>query len=103
VEKREVPVRRIDDMDESPAAETFLFSFEQKSYEIDLSRANSKRFRAAMAPFVEKARPVTSPAKVTGRKKSSSAESPKTIRAWAAANGYEVSERGRIPLDVIEV
>jgi len=91
-------VKIIDDFDgsESPDAETVTFGIDGTNYEIDLSPENSEKLRAALAPFVEKARPVT----VTSRKSGTVTRIPSnagTIRAWAKSQNIEVSERGRIP------
>lgn len=91
-------VKIVDDLDgsESPDAETVTFGIDGTNYEIDLSPENSAALHAALAPFVEKARPVT----VTSRKSGTVTRIPSnagTIRAWAKSQNIEVSERGRIP------
>lgn len=77
---------------------TVQFSFDGNHYEIDLSHDNADALREAFSDYVAAAR------KVTGRRGRVSAGSkPRSnpdelakIREWAAANGHEVSSRGRI-------
>lgn len=88
-----IEVILVDDLDGSPAKETIQFSIDGNHYEIDLSEDNAKEFRAAFRKYVRKGRSVkaTSP-------KNEAAE----IRKWAAENGFEVNERGRLRRDVVE-
>lgn len=46
----------VDDIDESPAAETIAFALDGVSYEIDLSSSNAAKLRAAVQPWVSSAR-----------------------------------------------
>lgn len=82
------------------------FTIRDKFYEIDLTEVNEEKFLKAVARFVKAAREVKPP-KPTKRQKgaSSAANDPArlaAIRAWARENGHEVSDRGRIPGDVVE-
>ena len=92
-----------DDYDGGKADETVSFSIDGAEYEIDLSAANAKGLRDALAPWLAHAR------KTGGRRKRGSAtskpagsSSSSDIRAWAVANGHEVSSRGRVSADVRE-
>ena len=92
-------VKIVDDLDgtESPDAATINFALDGTHYEIDLSPTNAEKLHAALAPFVEKARPVNV---VMSRKNAPVTRIPSdagTIRAWAKSQGVPVSERGRIP------
>lgn len=91
-----VQVVLIDDVDNGPAAETVRFALEGVQYEIDLSAAHAAELRAAFAPWVAAARKVST--RSSGKSRSSSDTSK--VRAWAKANGYDVSERGRISATV---
>ena len=96
----------IDDLDGTDLganANTLLFAFEGKEYSIDLSDANADTFRQAMAPYITAGRRVTGKAK-TARKSAAATSSSDTraVREWARTNGYEVSNRGRIPADVMQ-
>ena len=91
-----VQVVLIDDVDNGPAAETIKFAVDGAQYEIDLSSAHAAEMRAAFAPWVAAARKVSS--RVAGKARSGNDTSK--VRAWAKANGYDVSERGRISATV---
>jgi len=91
-----------DDMDGGKADLTVSFAFDGKAYEIDLSEANAAQFREVLQPYVEAARPVSNAKPSSrGRKANQSKATPAQIRQWARDSGYEVSERGRIPADVV--
>lgn len=91
---------------EKPATETIGFTFEGTPYEIDLCDKHAKQLRDAMGPFVSSARRVTS--RGSGRRRGrattsggSDRERTQAIREWARKKGIAVSERGRLPADVI--
>lgn len=95
-----------DDLDGGAADETVRFGLDGAQYEIDLSTANADKLRAAIRPYVAKAR--RAQMKATGARtapaKSSSGtrgnpDTPK-IREWAKENNYNVSDRGRIHQEV---
>jgi hypothetical protein len=78
---------------------TVTFGFDGGNYEIDLSDDNADALREAFSDYIAAAR------KVNGRSgRTSGSSAPKRgnaaelgkIREWAAANGHEVSSRGRI-------
>ncbi|HJC59971.1 MAG TPA: Lsr2 family protein [Candidatus Dietzia intestinigallinarum] len=100
-------IQYIDDLDGTDlgsSANTISFAFEGKEYSIDLSDENAARFREVMAPYVENAHRVTGTRSRTARKPAarSSSGDTKAIREWARNNGYEVSDRGRIPATIME-
>ncbi|MDQ0378761.1 histone-like nucleoid-structuring protein Lsr2 [Amycolatopsis thermophila] len=109
---QKVLVSLIDDIDGSEADETVEFGLDGISYQIDLSAENAEELRDALAQYVEHARraggrkrgtPGRAPAgKVAGRSASVDREQNQAIRAWARKNGYQVSDRGRIPSEVVE-
>lgn len=98
---RTVKVFVVDDIDGTEQAEEVEFSFDGTAYSIDLSPANKEKLASALEPFIAKATRVgrgsraKSSAPARQRKASAS-----PIREWARANGYEVSERGRISAEV---
>ena len=101
-----VNVELIDDLDESPAAETVSFALDGVSYEIDLSEANAAKLRDALALYLGHARR-TGGRRGGSRSGGGSAPAAKTngsnaadIRAWARENGFDVSERGRVSAEV---
>lgn len=104
---QKVLVSLVDDLDGSEADETVEFGLDGISYQIDLSAANAGELRDALAQYVEHAR------RSGGRKRSAGRpgvtrpaavdrEQNQAIRAWARKNGYAVSDRGRIPTEVVE-
>lgn len=89
-----------DDMDGSPADTTVRFDFGGASYEIDLSEAHAGQFAKAMEPYLENARRVSRqrrPAQAPSRIRHDQSE----VRTWAREQGLKISERGRIPADVL--
>ena len=110
-------VRLVDDLDGQSADETVEFGIDGRNYEIDLSKKNAGRLRDALADFVGAAR------RSGGRRRSGGAgsgsasagagtapkgrasidrEQNQAIRDWARKRGMKVSDRGRIPADVLE-
>jgi hypothetical protein len=98
-----VTVALEDDLDGGAAAETVRFAFGGSDYEIDLSKKNAAAFRKQLAPFIEHARKAgrAGQPRRTGRTAASRQRSG-DIRAWAKDHGLAVSERGRIPANVVE-
>jgi Lsr2 len=91
-----------DDLDGGTADETVRFGISGAAYEIDLSTKNARRFRRALAPFVEHARKAgRGPRRRPARPASARARSGE-VRAWAKTQGIPVSDRGRIPASVAE-
>ncbi|KAA0918189.1 Lsr2 family protein [Dietzia sp. ANT_WB102] len=102
-------VQYIDDLDGTDlgsVANTISFAFDGKEYTIDLSDENAEKFREVMAPYVENGHRVSSSKAKPARRASARSSSPsgdtKAIREWARNNGYEVSDRGRIPGDIMD-
>lgn len=91
----------VDDIDGTPDATTVTFSVHKDSYEIDLSDANLDKLRAALEPFIKKARKQSKP-KATAKRRSRASNESKAIREWAAENGHEVPTRGRVPQAVVD-
>ena len=103
---RQTTVTLVDDLDGSEAEEQVEFSVDGRTYEIDLSPVNASRLRDALAPFVSAARRAggrrgaAAPAPAPTRAGSDRAQN-QAIREWAIAQGMKVSERGRIPTNVL--
>ncbi len=112
-------VRLVDDLDGEAADETVEFGVDGKNYEIDLSKENAGRLRDALADFVSAAR------RAGGRRRGGNnagssnnngggagsapkgrtaidREQNQAIRDWARKRGMKVSDRGRIPAEVLE-
>lgn len=90
-----------DDISGGPAEETLQFRLGTAEYEIDLNGKNARRFRTQMAPFIDHARR-TSLRQRRPARPASARERSADVRAWAKARGIQVSDRGRIPANVIE-
>ncbi len=100
---QKVQVVLVDDIDGGTADETVSFSLDGVAYEIDLTTANAGKLRDALAPWVGHARRVGGRTRTGARRAGTSRSSGgknAEIREWARANGYSVSERGRIPAEV---
>jgi hypothetical protein len=101
-------VRLIDDLDGKVADETIEFGIDGKNYEIDLSKANAGKLRDALASFVAAARRSGGRRSRSGasagqaRRPSIDREQNQAIREWARKRGMKVSDRGRIPAEVLE-
>jgi hypothetical protein len=103
-------IRLVDDLDGEKADETVEFGLDGKNYEIDLSTGNADRLRDALASYVGAARKVaanrrrasTVSANGAARKPSIDREQNQAIRDWARKRGMKVSDRGRIPAEVLE-
>jgi hypothetical protein len=89
----------VDDMDGSDAAETVSFGVDAARYELDLSAQNAAKLRDALAPWIRAARKAGG--KHRPARQASSIIDNRAVRAWAQANGIEVSQRGRIAADVV--
>ncbi|MBO0877290.1 MAG: Lsr2 family protein [Pseudonocardia sp.] len=104
---RKVTASLVDDLDGGTAEETVGFGVDGKSYEIDLSAANASKLRDALAEFVAAARREGA-ARHGGRPSAASSrgargrQQSQAIREWARGQGLNVSDRGRIPSDVLE-
>lgn len=101
---QKVKVLLIDDLDGSDADETISFAVDGVSYEIDLNSAHAAELREAFARWIGHARRAGGRRRTTRRSAASSSAGGETaaIREWARANGYKVSDRGRIPADIRE-
>ena len=101
---------KTDDLDGSEDdVSTVLFALDKINYEIDLSAANDTRLRDKLARFLGAATEVKDKSVPRrGRKPAAAAgaradkEQTQAIREWARANGYPVSDRGRIAATIQE-
>jgi hypothetical protein len=93
-----------DDLDGTPGASRVSFAYRGASYEIDLSEQHQAELGAALAPFIVAARKT---GRGSGRADGRTAttrigrgQNLTAVRAWAREQGLEVSDRGRVPIDV---
>jgi hypothetical protein len=97
-----------DDYDGGEADETVSFALDGVEYEIDLSSENAEKLRNEFAAWIGHARKTGGRRRRTGGTSTKSADSSggsgstSEIRAWALANGLEVSSRGRVSSEVRE-
>ncbi|MCD2193140.1 Lsr2 family protein [Actinomycetospora endophytica] len=113
-------VTLVDDLtgEESEDITTVEFALDGVTYEIDLDDKNSAGLRDSLAQYVAAARR-TGGRRAAGRRRSAGGgagsgtpratspggydrETSKQIREWARSEGFEVSDRGRVPNNVVE-
>lgn len=102
--------RLVDDLDGEAADVTVEFGIDGKMYEIDLSTGNAGKLRDALAAYVASARRANvrrrsgAPATTNGavRRPTIDREQNQAIREWARKRGMKVSDRGRIPSEVLD-
>lgn len=89
------------------------FGLDGKDYDIDLSPENTAKLRDALADFVAAARkaPGAPAGRRTARRATSTggrgnvgaASENQLARTWLVENGYQVSARGRISADMLDI
>jgi hypothetical protein len=107
---RETITQLIDDLDGNPADRTVRFSLDGQVYELELSAKNISALEESLKPYMAAARSVAPSGRNRGSGPRAGVSSPrsrprsdiKEIREWAQANGYKVTDRGRIPALVME-
>jgi Lsr2 len=93
-----------DDLDGSEAEGTVTFALNGVGYELDLSKKNRDKLLKAFEPYVSGGRKVST--RTTSARSSRGGGSPKkhdqsAVREWARSEGMTISDRGRIPADVL--
>jgi hypothetical protein len=92
--------------DDTEGTETFNFTVEGSSYEIDLCDQHASEFRDSFARYVAAGRRASRGSGGGGRRgragRTHDGFDPAAVRAWAKSTGVKVSERGRISADVVE-
>jgi hypothetical protein len=104
---QKVHVEMVDDLDGSEATQTVPFGLDGILYEIDLSDENAAHLRDELAKYVafgtrtggRKLRLATGQ---SAAPVSATREKNQEIRGWAQANGYAISDRGRLSTEVVE-
>jgi hypothetical protein len=99
---QKVTVLLEDDLTGGPAEQTVRFAFEGTDYEIDLNAKNAAAFGKQLAPYIEHARRAGRPQGRRPGRTAAGRQRSGDIRAWAKEQGLAVSERGRIPVSVVE-
>lgn len=92
-------VTLIDDVDETinEDVQTVTFAHEGRAYEIDLGAENRQALTDALARYKAVARKA---GRSTSSTRTRVASDAGAIREWAAANGVEVNQRGRVPAEI---
>jgi Lsr2 len=90
----------VDDIDGSEAEGTIRFGLGGTDYEIDLNKKHADQFAKAIGPYIAAARKVPSQRR-SGRGARAPRHDLSGVRAWARDQGIKVSDRGRIPADVL--
>ena len=99
---RKTVVTLVDDIDGSDAVRTVTFSLDGTNYEIDLNSHNLDTLTTALDPFIKNAH-------TAGKRRTPSGSTGTTapsknlagVRVWARENGYTVSDRGRVPAEIL--
>ncbi|MFP1603018.1 histone-like nucleoid-structuring protein Lsr2 [Microbacterium sp. 2216-1] len=105
---RRIVHQLVDDIDgtllEVGEGETIHFSLNGTAYEIDLTAAHAEELRVALAPYIEAGRrsSASGARASTPRRRAARNSDSAAIRAWAKEQGHEVSERGRIPAEIVD-
>lgn len=106
---RKMLVQYVDDVDgsllEEGVGETVRFGLDANDYEIDLSPEHARELRAALENYVAAGRRVQKSGgtgRTTALPKTGPSRDLTAVRKWAKANGFDVSDRGRVPLKVLE-
>lgn len=84
--------------------ESISFTFDGKSYSLDLTKDNAKSFREAIKPYLDAAQPASGGTTTRATRSTGSKHDKgylQSVRNWAALKGIEVSPRGRIKSEVI--
>ncbi|MEP9414346.1 MULTISPECIES: histone-like nucleoid-structuring protein Lsr2 [unclassified Gordonia (in: high G+C Gram-positive bacteria)] len=101
-------VQIVDDIDGKvlDKYETVRWAIDGKEYEFDTSTKHAQQFRDAVAKYLEVSRTADAGRAVAAKRRivggARSKEQTQAIRKWAVANGFEISDRGRIPANVLE-
>jgi hypothetical protein len=99
---QKVQVILVDDLDGGKADETVSFSIDGVAYELDLSKKNAAKFRDSFAQYVGSARKSSRRGgRGRGQARGGRGSNTAAIRQWARDQGMKVSDRGRVPADIL--
>ncbi len=102
---KQTTVTVTDDLGGSANAREVTFSLDGDSWTIDLSTKNRNALEKALKPYIAKAakqgRPRPVPAAQRTPRRAARTDLA-AVREWAASNGHQVSDRGRISATVLE-
>lgn len=91
------------DSREIPGGEhlTRVFAVDGREYEIDLCEKHNQKFDELFGRFIERARRASPKSARPKRRTMAHRQRSARIRAWAKSSGIDISDRGRIPSDVV--
>ena len=91
------------DQKEIPAGQhrTRRFGLDGRDYEIDLCAKHSEKFDEAISRYTQRARKSSGRPVRVKRRTAANRQHSASVRAWAKKTGIAVSDRGRIPADVV--
>ena len=99
----------VDDLDGGDADETVKFALDGIQYEIDLSEKNATKLRELFNPYVKAGSRIARGGVVVGGRAArgrgaatADREQNKAIREWAKKAGKDISDRGRIPQEIVD-
>ncbi|MBQ1042815.1 MULTISPECIES: histone-like nucleoid-structuring protein Lsr2 [unclassified Micromonospora] len=99
----------VDDLDGGDADETVKFALDGVQYEIDLSASNAEKLRDVFAPYIANGSKVGRGGVVVGGRAArgrggatADREQNRAIREWAKKAGKDISDRGRIPQEIVD-
>ena len=99
----------VDDIDGGDADETVKFALDGIQYEIDLSEKNATKLRETFEPYVAAGSKVARGGVVVGGRAArgrggatADREQNRAIRDWAKKAGKDISDRGRIPQEIVD-
>ncbi|HEX2288792.1 MAG TPA: Lsr2 family protein [Pseudonocardiaceae bacterium] len=107
-------VTLVDDLtgEEAENISTVEFALDGVTYELDLTEENSTKLHDALSEYAKAGRKIggrrpsgrrpSRAIKGTGQAAGYNRETLKSIREWAKKNGYNVSDRGRLPAGVLQ-
>ncbi len=107
-------VTLVDDLtgEEAENISTVEFALDGVTYELDLTDENSTKLHDALSQYAKAGRKIggrrpsgprpSRATKGTGQAADYNRETLKSIREWAKKNGYKVSDRGRLPAEVVQ-
>jgi len=99
----------VDDLDGGDADETVKFALDGVQYEIDLSSSNAEKLRDVFTSYIAHGTKVGRGGVVVGGRAArgrggatADRGQNKAIRAWAKKAGKDISDRGRIPQEIVD-
>jgi hypothetical protein len=91
----------LDDLDPTvEATETVLFSIDGTAFEIDLGEKNAAAIRSALSKYTKAGRGFTI-RELVKRTENGNGFDPQIVRAWAQMKGLAISDKGRVPEEVV--